>query len=377
MNLYEIRLEESIINNETLLDAFLFDCQCALFLVDMTNFDSFSPIQRIITNIDKEKYSTLKLIIVQNKSEERPETPNDELQKFIDADQNVDYITISLKTGENFDNLLFKIYKEINSDNSEKNQIAINRVTKCTLKDKSEIKCEGSFSLILVGDIDVGKTNLLSRYAKNVFQKLFLSTIGMNSESKFLRINEKNYKLTLWDTAGQERFRSLPRKYYRNINGILLLYDINEKNSFNNISKWIDEIKEHNQIESSDKVEKGKQEKKVIIYIIGNKIDLLEKAEEEIIKRDDKEKLAGKFGVKYYDVSCKWNLNIEEIMARMVLECLENNSLKNESTENNSFKNESIENNSFKNESIENNSFRNESSQITKVSNKKKKKNCC
>ena len=367
MNLYEIRLEESIICNETLLDAFLFDCQCALFLVDMTNFDSFSPIQRIITNINKEKYSTLKLIIVQNKSEESPETPNDELQKFIDANKNVDYITISLKTGENFDNLLFKIYKEINSDNSEKNQIAINRVTKCTLKDKSEIKCEGSFSLILVGDIDVGKTNLLSRYAKNVFQKLFLSTIGMNRELKFLRINEKNYKLTLWDTAGQERFRSLPRKYYRNINGILLLYDINEKNSFNNISKWIDEIKEYNEIESIYKEENGKQEKKVIIYIIGNKIDLLEKEEEEIIKRDDKEKLAGKFGVKYYDVSCKWNLNIEEIMARMVLECLENNS----------FKNESIENNSFKNESIENNSFRNESSQITKVSNKKKKKNCC
>ena len=346
MNLYEIRLEESIINNSTLLDAFLFDCQCALFLVDMTNFDSFSPIQRIITNIDKEKYSTLKLIIVQNKSEESPETPNDELQKFIDANQNVDYITISLKTGENFDSLLFKIYKEINSDNSEKNQIAINKVTKCTLKEKSEIKCEGSFSLILVGDTNVGKTNLLSRYTKNVFQKLFFSTVGMNDESKFLRVNEKNYKLTLWDTAGQERFRSIPRKYYRNINGVLLLYDINEKNSFNNVLKWIDEIKENNQIESSDKEENGKKEKKVIIYIIGNKIDLLEK-EEEIITRDDKEELAEKLGVKYYDISCKWNLNIEEVMARMVLEC------------------------------IENNSFKNESSQITKVSNKKKKKNCC
>ena len=83
MNLYEIRLEENIIYNDTLLDAFLFDCQCALFLVDMTNHKSFEPVKTIISFIKDENYPNLKKIIVENKSDMNTEKQNEELEKYI------------------------------------------------------------------------------------------------------------------------------------------------------------------------------------------------------------------------------------------------------------------------------------------------------
>ena len=316
INLYEIKLKDSIIENTNLLDSILFDCQCALFLVDMTNSDSFIKISRLITSIDDEKYYFLKKIIVQNKSDISHETNNEEVQKFIEEKPNVDCVTISVKTGDNLDILLDKIYHEVNSDDSRKKAIPINNVAKYILNDNPKIDCQSSFSLVMVGESGVGKTNLLSRYDKNVFLKIFLSTIGTNKQTKILKIYDKNcYKLFLNDTAGQERFRVLPSSYYRNCDCILLLFDVNDRNSFNKVSTWMGEINEN-----SDKSE----DNKVVVYLIGNKIDLLED-EHEIITKEEKEKLAKDLGVQYFETSCKWNLNIEEVMARIVLDCYKKN----------------------------------------------------
>ena len=328
MNLYEIRLEDNIIYNDTLLDAFLFDCQCALFLVDKTNPDSFDKVKTIISFIKDESYPNLKKIIVENKSDINTDELNEELEKYINENSKsyIEYIKISLKTEDNLDNLLVKIYDGTDSNNSEKPILPIDRIAKCILKDFPKAPSVRSLSFILIGDSNVGKTNFLSRYIKNSFNLIFVSSINsINNEQKMIMINNKNfYEITIWDTAGQERFRSLPKTYYRNADGILLLFNINDKSTFEDVNKWMSDVNEN-----IDRGEEG-EEKDIVIYILGNKIDLIDNDDEDANKEEEKkekvtkeeiEELANKLKVKYYDISCKWNLNIDEVMARIILDC--------------------------------------------------------
>ena len=356
INLYEIRLEDKIIDNENLLNAFFFDCQCALFLVDMTNYESLTPIKNLMVNIDDDKYPYLKKIIVENKSDLTPQGPNKEFEEYLNDHSNIEHISISLKNGDNFENLLQKIYNAVNPDSPDKNNLPINKVSKCMTKDISKANCKASINLILLGDSAVGKTNFMSRYIKNAFNPLLLLTCGYNKEAQKLKINDDFLRLTFWDTAGQERFKSIPRSYYQNADCILLLFDVTDKTSLENLSEWVKDINEY-----SDKIlDDGIKTKEdgIILYLIGNKIDLLENEEEnkekeekekeetkevekkkgneekkeeegKIEEKEEKEKeelimtkeeLIKRLKFKYYEVSCKWNLNIEEVVARIIFE---------------------------------------------------------
>ena len=284
MNLYEIILNDDIIYNSDLLDAFLFDCKCVLFLVDMTNHTSFNPVKDIISFIHSDN---LKKIIVENKSDVSDAKPNEELQKYIknNSNLNIDYIKISIKTQENLENLLVQIYDEVSPNNSEKKPVPVDSVDKC-ISSGFPNDPKNQIDLILIGDSSVGKSNFSSRYIKNAFNALFLSSINpVTFETKGLKIYRKNcYQLKLWDTAGQERFKTLPRSYYRNADGILLIFDINEKDTFNNVSAWISEVRDNIDIEE------GKNDD-IVIYLIGNKIDLFN---EEKVKKEEIEELVHK-----------------------------------------------------------------------------------
>ena len=228
---------------------------------------------------------------------------------------------ISIKTGDNFDELINSIYEAVNYDKKDNNSIPINQVSRASPKLLENEKFKKSISLILVGDTTVGKTNFLLRYSKNVFKSIHIASIGMEKDLKSLRINGNNYyKLVLWDTAGQERFRSLPKKYYRNIDGVLLIFDVNSRDSFEDVSNWMKDINEN----AFKAQEEGNENKStdIMIYLIGNKIDMINEGERKVTK-EEAEKLADDLGVKYFEISCKWNLNIEEVMARIILDCSE------------------------------------------------------
>ena len=131
MNLYEIRLEDNIkdfIYNKDLLKPFLFDCQCALFFIDITNYKSFELVKKkFISEIDKANYPYLKIIIVENKSDLINVIDNEEYKKYKNNNPNIDYIIkISLKTGDYLDQLLNQIYNEVNPNLSRKNLLPIN-----------------------------------------------------------------------------------------------------------------------------------------------------------------------------------------------------------------------------------------------------------
>lgn len=116
----------------------------------MTNSKSLDLIKDIIVNIDNDKYPYLKKILVENKSDIKSENSNDELQQFINDNEDIEYIIISVKTGDNIDNLLDKIYNEVNSPD---NNIPINKIAKTNLKEDFD----ATFSLILLGESSVGK----------------------------------------------------------------------------------------------------------------------------------------------------------------------------------------------------------------------------
>ena len=284
--------------------------------------------------INNEKYPFMKRLIVENKSDIIPEEENEEIKKLLNYYPFLDNIKISLKTGNNLENLLIQIYDKINSNSSEENLFPLDKVNKYTTILYQKEEYEGSISLMLLGDGRVGKSNFMTRYANNKFSDEYLMTVGYNEAIKTLTIDNKNiYQLRLVDTAGQERYMSMPRNYYKNSDGILLLYDVESKESFKNIEIWMNDIKEYT----------DKKDDNIVIYLIGNKIDLIyndNNNDEEKVTKEEIEELANSLKVKYYDISCKWNLNIEEVMARIILDCLKNNRFKkmdkNKQNENNS-----------------------------------------
>ena len=313
LNLYEIRIDSTFVEKKELIEVMLYECQCALFLVDITKSDSFSLLKNLLNNIKLENFPYLKIILVQNKLdlENTRQVSSFEIKEFLENNQYLDSQEISLKDGNNVKELLKKINKYVNET---KNELPSNIVLECLEKKLGLMSGQGSLSFILIGDSTVGKTCFLTRYFKNTFSEIFVSTMGIDKEIKFVKIGDDIYKMTLWDTTGQERFKSLPKKYYQNADGVLLLFDVTSEDTFNNVTNWMQDVKENSSKTVSN--ENGK-ESEIALYLIGNKIDLPGRQ----VTKEQAQEQAKSLGMKYFEVSCKINMNIPEVMHRMVMEC--------------------------------------------------------
>ncbi|CAM8998302.1 unnamed protein product [Rhodiola kirilowii] len=117
------------------------------------------------------------------------------------------------------------------------------------------------FKVVLIGDSAVGKSNLLSRFARNEFYPSSKSTIGVEFQTQKIDINGKEIKAQIWDTAGQERFKAITSAYYRGAVGALVVYDITRRPTFDNVGKWLNELHTHSDMN-------------VITILVGNKSDL-------------------------------------------------------------------------------------------------------
>ena len=165
------------------------------------------------------------------------------------------------------------------------------------------------YKILLLGDSTVGKTCFLLRYVDDSFLDLHMATIGLDYRLKTLILEEqKIVKVQLWDTAGQDKFRAITRNYYKGANGIILIFDVTNVKSYENIKKWINEIKE----EISEKVK---------IVLIGNKID---NVQERKISREQGDKLASEIGVKFFETSAKTGEGINESVFFLVKKIFEN-----------------------------------------------------
>ncbi|XP_046577638.1 ras-related protein Rab-37-like isoform X1 [Haliotis rubra] len=171
------------------------------------------------------------------------------------------------------------------------NGLTFHRQTSCQ---SSEF--QASCKVMLIGDSGVGKTCLLVRFKDGTFLSgSFISTVGIDFRNKVVDVEGTKVKLQIWDTAGQERFRSITHAYYRDAHALLLLYDVTNKASFDNIRAWLAEINEYAQED-------------VVIMLLGNKADI---AGERVIRREDGERLAKEYGVAFMETSAKTGMNVE------------------------------------------------------------------
>ena len=326
MYIFEIKVDKSLVNNKDLLESYFLDCQCALFIVDITSNDSFTLIKSlieqlkaIINNINDNnknifdngiKKENLKQILILNKFdlESDRKVSQEDILFFLNNNQTIESVEISLKTLQGIpelNNKLISSYKIIKENNLPSDKLYEEEDLIENFDAFSNLNIEATINCILIGESKVGKSCFLMRYFRNQFSDSFLTTIGIDKETKIIKIDNTFYRLTLWDTAGQERFRSIPVNYYQNADGVLLLFDVNNRESFENVNIWFEDIK--NSV---------KKDSRKNIYLIGNKIDL----KREVTKKEAIKK-ANELGIKYFEASCKINMNVYDIMARMITSC--------------------------------------------------------
>ena len=169
--------------------------------------------------------------------------------------------------------------------------------------EEDEKRVEILYKVLLLGDWSVGKTCLLMRYMDNTFTEMHLSTIGIDSKVKIVNLKEGlDAKIQIWDTAGQERYKTIAKSYIKGANGILLVYDVTQRASFEGIKNWIKQIKD--QVSS-----------RVSVVLIGNKTDLVDKRE---VKTEEGEELGKEYNYQFFETTAKDGININEAFEALI-----------------------------------------------------------
>ena len=420
MKYFQIFITSFCDNN--LIHSLGFMCQCILVLFNVKNKISFENAKKIISIIDTElKNDKIKVILVSTKNDQDTQDKeigkeyinNEEVNNFLDfiiENNNKEnkhgillnkYIEISNNTKRGINNLrteilnsydkneilhaplklglnpdFFKlksddIYDKFNTistndksiKNNNNNSINNQESIIETISPKYIFKLENikpfnktveddiyeNIKIILLGDTQVGKTSFLNQFFSEGFNPNLTSTIGITERSKILCYNNKNYKIQIWDTAGQERFESIPKQYYEKIEGVFLFYDVTNEKSFENIIKWLKDILEGGH-------------KDLIVYILGNKVDLID---DRKVSYETGLSFAKNKQIKFMEISCKLDLNIRDVVYCMIYDIFK---IENNCADFNPTKSFSLYKSSFDNKASKTNSKRNISTTNSKKS---------
>ncbi|KAM3129907.1 GTP-binding protein yptV4 [Paramecium bursaria] len=163
------------------------------------------------------------------------------------------------------------------------------------------------FKLILIGDTGVGKSCLLLQFIDKRFRQKHEVTIGVEFGARMIDIESQNIKLQIWDTAGQESFRSITRSYYRSAAGAIIVYDITKRESFDSISRWLEEAKANGN-------------PKLTFTLVGNKSDL---ENERQVSFEEGQQFAKQHEIDFVEVSAKTANNVEEVFLKTSQQILE------------------------------------------------------
>ena len=160
------------------------------------------------------------------------------------------------------------------------------------------------FKVVLIGDSGVGKSNLLSRFTRNEFNLESKSTIGVEFATRSVQVDGKSIKAQIWDTAGQERYRAITTAYYRGAVGALVVYDVAKHLTFENVERWLKELKDHT-------------DQKVVTMLVGNKSDLRHL---RAVTTEEAKALAKKFDLSFIETSALDSTNVETAFQSILTE---------------------------------------------------------
>ena len=161
-------------------------------------------------------------------------------------------------------------------------------------------KCQ----LLIIGDSTVGKTSILSRFTNGIFNSNYLATVGLDSFTKDEIIDDKTVRIKIWDTAGQERYKSLTKGFFRNAEGVMLVYDVTNSETYENLKFWLQSIKNNTSPDMGE----------IPIILIGNKID----CEDREVKVEEAENFWKEQGYPYFETSAKTGENIDNTIKYLV-----------------------------------------------------------
>ena len=200
-----------------------------------------------------------------------------------------------------------------------------------------ESNYEFQIKIVIIGDSGVGKTNFIFRFAENSFSDMHVSTVGLDYKSKIIILpsSKKRVRIQIWDTAGQERYMAINKNTLQKVQGIIIMYDLTNRKSFENLERWFNIVSQNIP---------GKT-----VFLVGNKLDLSD--DKRIVTVEEGQKLAEENNMKFYEGSGQNGENVEEIFIQMAEKVYEN-----------------IIN--------DKDSFQSSSSKLNK-NNQKKKKKCC
>ena len=159
------------------------------------------------------------------------------------------------------------------------------------------------FKVLLIGNSGVGKSSILSRYADNYFEEQNMPTIGVDFKINQTEIDGKVVKLQIWDTAGQCRFKTITQSYYRGSHGIIVVFDVTDRESFSGVQRWMQQVEENCQ--------------NVSCILVGNKSDLTSK---RAVTFDEGQELADHFMIRYVETSAKESKNVDSAFTMMTRE---------------------------------------------------------
>eukprot|EP00029_Vermamoeba_vermiformis_P011761 TRINITY_DN6563_c0_g1_i1.p1 TRINITY_DN6563_c0_g1~~TRINITY_DN6563_c0_g1_i1.p1 ORF type:complete len:201 (-),score=43.65 TRINITY_DN6563_c0_g1_i1:100-702(-) len=175
--------------------------------------------------------------------------------------------------------------------------------------DRPDEKTNSQFRILLLGDSGVGKTSLLLRFVDNSFTDAFINNIGGDYREKQVTVGKASCTLQIWDTAGQERFRQITSSFYRGAHGILVVFDLNNRESFDNLQRgWMKDIHKYSTTSVS-------------IILVGNKADT---TQDRAVSLEDAKAYAEQMDIPYVETSAKSNTNVETTFMRLVESMLKN-----------------------------------------------------
>ena len=333
INLYITNVDNTELISDN-LDTLLSNSECAIFMIDISSTNSFTKISELIPKIHEImksnlQYGDIPMFFISNKVdlELKREVSGFEVKELIDHYPGINNYEISLNLEKNANdetinefiiklcNTLSEQEKAYSFKHDSLNLVKICEPMKIAKESKLMKSVENSLNLLLLGSQAVGKTSFAQKLFSNLFKEETLTTLGIDIESTVAELYGALVKIELWDTVGQERLRSLPQKYYSKGDGFFLLYDVNDRKSFDDVAGWIKDIRKARGNTNEQDLEKKLDDE--VLVLIGNKIDKIGKRE---VTKNEAIELANKYNVKYYETSCKQGINLYEILCDIIIQ---------------------------------------------------------